>query len=112
ALWPVQEWLIHVFMLHFEPIQVLGRTIDFQIPIEHRAHHRDPWNLEILFIPVQGFMVSVPLLLLIFLGLMPTASLAVTGLAFYLLMSLRYEWVHFLVHTRYRPRSEYFRRLW
>jgi hypothetical protein len=43
---------------------------------------------------------------------MPAASLALTGLAFYLVMSLRYEWVHFLVHTRYRPQSEYFRRLW
>src|SRR5205085_9101116 len=54
----------------------------------------------------------VPLLLLIFVGLMPTAGLALTGLAFFLVMSLRYEWVHFLVHTRYRPRTEYFRRLW
>lgn len=112
ALWPVQEWLIHVFILHFEPLHVFGRTIDFTIPIEHRAHHRDPWNLEILFIPVHGFYVSVPLLLAIFVGLMPGIELALTGLAFYLLLSLRYEWVHFLVHTRYRPKSAYFRRLW
>jgi hypothetical protein len=111
-LWPVQEWLIHVFLLHFEPIRVGRRTFDFAIPVEHRAHHRDPWNLEILFIPVQGFCVAVPSLLLIFLGTLPSTTLAVTGLAFYLLMALRYEWVHFLVHTRYRPRSEYFRRLW
>lgn len=112
AYWPLQEWLIHVFLLHFEPLRIGGRTIDFAIPIEHRAHHRDPWNLDILFIPVQGFFVAVPMLLLVFLGLMPTVQLAVTGLAFHLVMSLRYEWVHFLVHTRYRPRSAYFRRLW
>jgi hypothetical protein len=112
VLWPVQEWLIHVFLLHFEPVRFGRFTVDFAIPIEHRAHHRDPWNLEILFIPVQGFAVSVPLLLLIFLGLMPTVALATTGLLFYLLMSLRYEWVHFLVHTRYRPRTKWFRRLW
>jgi hypothetical protein len=112
ALWPVQEWLIHVFLLHFEPIRVGRRTFDFAIPIEHRAHHRDPWNLDILFIPVQGFLIAVPVLLLIFVGLMPTAELALTGLTFHLLMSLRYEWVHFLVHTRYRPRTERFRCLW
>ncbi len=112
VLWPVQEWLIHVFLLHFEPIRVGRWTLDFAIPIEHRAHHRDPWNLEILFIPVQGFFVSVPLLLLIFVGVMPTMALASTSLLFYLLMALRYEWVHFLVHTRYRPRTRYFRRLW
>jgi hypothetical protein len=112
ALWPVQEWLIHVLLLHFRPIRVGRFTVDFAIPIEHRAHHRDPWNLEILFIPVQGFFVSVPMLLAIFVGLMPTMGLALTGLAFYLLMTLRYEWVHFLVHTRYRPKTERFRRLW
>jgi sterol desaturase/sphingolipid hydroxylase (fatty acid hydroxylase superfamily) len=112
ALWPVQEWLIHVFLLHFEPIRIGRRTFDFAIPIEHRAHHRDPWNLDILFIPVQGFLVSVPTLLLVFVGLLPTNELALTGLTFYLLMTLRYEWVHFLVHTRYRPKTERFRRLW
>ncbi len=112
AAWPVQEWLIHVFILHYEPIRVGGRTVDFAVPISHRAHHRDPWNIDILFIPVEGFYLSLPLLAAIFFGLMPTPALALTGLAFYILMSLRYEWVHFLVHTRYRPRSEYFRRLW
>ncbi|HYC55406.1 MAG TPA: sterol desaturase family protein [Candidatus Binatia bacterium] len=112
ALWPVQEWLIHVFILHYEPVRIGRWTLDFRVPIKHRAHHRDPWNLEILFIPVQGFFLSLPLLLLIFAGLMPTLGLALTGLSFYMLMSLRYEWVHFLVHTRYRPKSEYFKRLW
>jgi sterol desaturase/sphingolipid hydroxylase (fatty acid hydroxylase superfamily) len=112
AFWPVQEWLIHVFILHYEPIRLGGRTLDFAVPISHRAHHRDPWNIDILFIPVQGFVLSLPLLVAIAFGLMPTTGLALTGLAFYMLMSLRYEWVHFLVHTRYRPRSEYFRRLW
>ena len=39
-------------------------------------------------------------------------ELAATAVAFYLIMTLRYEWTHFLVHTRYRPRSAYYRRLW
>jgi hypothetical protein len=112
AYWPLQEWLIHVLVLHYEPITLFGRKIDFEVPRSHRAHHRDPWNTEILFIPVQGFLSSLPLLLLLSFGLLPTTELALTMLAFYFAMTLRYEWIHFLVHTRYPPRSKHYRRLW
>ena len=37
---------------------------------------------------------------------------AITGVAVYFLLSLHYEWVHFLTHTRVRPRSAFYRRLW
>ncbi|MGH7286829.1 MAG: sterol desaturase family protein [Myxococcota bacterium] len=29
-----------------------------------------------------------------------------------MLLALRYEWIHFLIHTRYRPRTSWSRRLW
>ena len=50
AIWPLQEWLIHVFVLHYRPRRARGRTFDFRVPRDHRAHHRDPWNPELLFI--------------------------------------------------------------
>ncbi len=111
-LWPLQEWMIHVFILHFEPIRVGRWTLDFEVPRSHRAHHLDPWNLDILFIPPQGYLLGLPAVLVVYFGLMPTPALAVTGVATHLAFSLRYEWVHFLVHTRYRPRSARFERLW
>ena len=33
-------------------------------------------------------------------------------LAVYFVLALHYEWIHFLIHTRYPPRSARYRRLW
>ena len=112
AWWPVQEWLIHVFILHYKPRRLFGRVWDFRVPQSHRAHHREPWNVAIGFIPLQSFTFSLPLLCLLWFGLMPTAALALSGLVTYLALTLHYEWVHFLVHTRYQPRSAWYQRLW
>ena len=110
--WPVQEWLIHVFILHFRPRRVLGRTWDFRVPRSHRAHHRDPWNYEILFIPFHSFLYSLPLLVAFWHVATPTAALAWTGIVGHLLGALHYEAVHFLVHTRVRPHTAMYRKLW
>ncbi|UCE85339.1 MAG: sterol desaturase family protein [Deltaproteobacteria bacterium] len=112
AFWPVLEWLIHVFVLHSRPFAIGGRTIDLAVPRKHRAHHRDPWNLNILFIPLQGFAFSIPVLLLLSFVLLPTRELALTAALAFLAMGLRYEWIHFLIHTPYRPRSRRYERLW
>ena len=112
VLWPLQEWLIHVFILHFKPFELVGRTIDFAVPRKHREHHRDPGNLEILFIPIHSFIYTLPLSLIIFFALSPTTAIALTGLTTYFLFALNYEWIHFLVHTRVVPKSAAYRRLW
>jgi hypothetical protein len=112
AFWPLQEWLIHVFILHYRPVTVLGRTLDFPVPRSHRAHHRDPWNIDILFIPSHVFLYGIPLQLALWIGLAPTLPLAFTGLATTYVLTLHYEWVHYLVHTRYRPTSWLYDRLW
>jgi len=113
AFWPIQEWLIHVFVLHYRPFGLFGRTIDFPVPHSHRAHHADPWNLDLVFIPTHVFTYySIPLQLFLWLKLAPTSQLAATGLAIYFVLTLHYEWVHYLVHTRYGPRSRFYDRLW
>lgn len=112
AFWPLQEWLIHVFILHYKPRRVFGRVLDFPVPKSHRAHHRDPWNIDILFIPSHVFLYAIPLQLALWIGLAPTLPLAFTGLAAFYALTLHYEWVHYLVHTRYRPTSRLYDRLW
>lgn len=112
AVWPLQEWLIHVHILHFRPFMFAGRKIDFTVPRSHRRHHRDPGNLDILFIPLSSYVFTLPLTLVIWFGLAPTPQLALTGLTFQYLFSLNYEWVHFLVHSRVVPKSSLYRRLW
>jgi sterol desaturase/sphingolipid hydroxylase (fatty acid hydroxylase superfamily) len=112
VLWPVQEWLIHVGILHYRPRRIAGRTRDFLVPRKHRAHHRDPWRLELVFIPLQVYLgVPATLALVLWLAassLPPTLS----ALAVYFALSLNYEWIHFLIHTRYPPRRAFYRRVW
>jgi hypothetical protein len=111
AYWPLNEWLIHVFILHAKPFTLAGRTIDPAVPRKHRAHHRDPWNLELVFIPLQSFVYSLPLLVGLCFLLAPTTPLALTALVAYLAFALHYEWVHYISHTRYAPKSERYQRL-
>jgi hypothetical protein len=111
AFWPVQEWLIHVFILHRRPTRWRGRTIDFRVPRKHRAHHADPWRLDLVFIPFHSFAYSLPLLVGIWWLFAPTAAIAWTGIAAHLTLTLHYEWVHFLCHTHVTPRSAWYRRL-
>ena len=111
AYWPLNEWLIHVFILHAKPRRIGRWTLDPAVPRKHRAHHRDPWNLQILFIPLQSFVYSLPLLVALCFLLAPTRPLALTVLVAYLALALHYEWVHFIAHTRYAPRSARYQRL-
>jgi hypothetical protein len=110
--WPIQEWLIHVFILHYKPITLFGRTIDFRVPREHREHHRRPWDIHILFIPFHTWIYTIPIVLLIWFNVTPTPALALSGLTAHFALSMHYEWVHFLSHTRYWPRSAWYQRLW
>jgi Fatty acid hydroxylase len=110
--WPTQEWLIHVFVLHAKPFVLLGRTFDLPVPRSHRAHHQDPWNYRILFIPLHTYLYTLPVLFLLCFGLAPTRALALSALLTHLALTLHYEAVHFLVHTRVVPRTPYYQRLW
>jgi hypothetical protein len=110
--WPFIEWLIHVNVLHWKPKKIGKWTIDSPTARKHRTHHRNPWRVDIIFIPLHTYLYTIPVQLLLWIGLAPRLSLAFTGLAFSYLMTLHYEWVHYLVHTRYKPRSAYYQRLW
>jgi hypothetical protein len=78
AFWPVLEWLIHVFILHAKPIQLGRFTLDGRVPRKHRAHHRDPWNAELVFIPFHSFSYALPLVVALCFALTPTPQLALT----------------------------------
>jgi len=112
AVWPLQEWLIHVGILHFRPRRLGRFALDFRVPRSHRAHHADPSDLALVFIPIHSFAYSLPLLVGLCVALTPTPRLALTALAAYLALALHYEWVHFLVHTRVWPRTRAYQRLW
>jgi hypothetical protein len=111
-LHPFAEWLIHVHLLHFRPRKLLGFTVDFHASRYHRLHHRDPWDLRFVLMPVQTMIFGLGLLaVLIWLvasspGVWATAMVLAAGIALY------YEWIHFLVHTSHRPKGWFFKRQW
>ncbi|MFW2332205.1 sterol desaturase family protein [Ilumatobacter sp.] len=112
------EWIIHRFLLHAADDAWTSRTLG--TGTGHRRHHLDPPDIDWLmlrgvdaavFITAFGAVTAawtIPLMWLTRsaqLGPFLTAwTLAAIGLA-------HYEWVHLMVHTRYRPRTRYYRRL-
>ena len=110
AYFPFNEWLIHVFMLHYKPVKVLGRTVDFYLPRTHRRHHADPWNIYWIFIPRHVHYWTPLTAALILWALWPWKELALTGLTVYLLLGLHYEWVHYLAHIPWCPDVAYYQR--
>ncbi len=105
AYFPVNEWLIHVVMLHWKPRKLLGRTIDFYLPKTHRRQHSDPWNLKWVFIPRHVHRLVIPTIALLLWALWPWREWVLTAVTVYLLLGLHYEWVHFLAHIPWCPKN-------
>ncbi|HEV2563037.1 MAG TPA: sterol desaturase family protein [Rhizomicrobium sp.] len=115
AYFPVNEWLIHVFILHFKPVKLFGRTLDFYLPKTHRRHHAEPWNLDWIFIPRHVHALSFPVFALIGVlayawGGRSVGGPVLSGIAIYLLLGLHYEWVHYLAHIPWCPNLAYYKR--
>lgn len=111
AFWPLQEWLIHVGLLHLKPFAFLGRRIDPVLSRNHRNHHRVPWAPALGVTPtfiIWLYIAGLPVVWLLFLPIAP----ALSGMALYFTLALYYEWVHYLIHTSYVPRTWFYKRLW
>jgi len=111
ALQPFIEWTTHVWILHARPRRLLGREIDLYVAKKHRRHHADPRNLEILAMPIPG-LITLGLVVwgiaLLFDSLADRLTLGVTAAVF----MLGYEWIHFLIHTDYKPKTAAYRKLY
>ncbi len=110
AYFPVNEWLIHVFMLHYTPKTLFGRTIDFYLPVTHRRHHADPWNLKWVFVPRHVHALVLPVIGALLWLLWPWKEWVLSAVTVYLLLGLHYEWVHYLTHIPWCPDFDYYRR--
>jgi len=112
GLEPLTEWLIHVLLLHFRPRTVLGVRIDPFVARKHRAHHADPSDRELVFVPVRVLVVTLTVAAVAYPLLLPTSRLGVTALVTSYAMFLTYEWTHHLIHSSYRPKRAYYRSIW
>ena len=108
---PFVEWLVHVFVLHARPRRIGPVSLDLYQARKHRAHHASPRDLDILLIPLRGHVAGGLLVALLCL-LLPDAQTRLTLVLSVAVGSLAYEWVHFLIHTDYKPRRAPYRRLY
>jgi len=112
AWWPLQEWLAHKHLLHAKPRRVLGREVDPLFARAHRAHHRDPRDVDGTLLPLEVIRKATPVNVAFwFLASGGNVRRAATGVAAYSTMALVYEWTHFLVHTGVKPKGPFFRRV-
>jgi hypothetical protein len=109
ALEPFTEWLIHVHVLHRKPTRIGRFTIDPVTARKHRDHHRNPKDLRIVMVPYQALVPALVLAGAVAVLLEPKRAAMVIASGFGML--LWYEWVHYLIHSPYRPRSTWFRNL-
>lgn len=111
VLWPVQEWVVHKYVLHLRPRELFGRRFDPHFAKKHRDHHADPTYLPDVFLPSRVIVPLIPPTFAFWWLVMPTPELAVTAMLAYVGAALHYEWVHYLSHTNVTPQTEWFRRV-
>jgi len=103
--WPVQEWVLHAFVLHMRPRHVLGRRVDPEAARLHRVHHRHPWQVEHVFLPSSLVVLLVPVNVVGWWLALASGPLAVTGMTAMGAAALLYEWIHYMTHIGYSPKS-------
>jgi fatty acid hydroxylase family protein len=122
AIYPFGEWAIHVYLLHAKPVRIRGRKVDTVAARAHRAHHREPndldmvllywWQAAFLMLGAVPFTVAaVGLIVSVLAGPVPFGVFVSGALAGYCMVFV-YEWTHFLIHTAYRPRSAAYMTIW
>ncbi|MDQ3036623.1 MAG: sterol desaturase family protein [Myxococcota bacterium] len=111
AWWPFQEWLMHKHLLHMEPRKVFGLDFDPLFARKHRAHHRNPKDVDGTLLPPSVIASAIPGASAAWLMLIGPRRAAVTAMATYSSMALFYEWTHFIVHTGVTPKTAYGKRV-
>jgi len=113
AVFPFFEWTVHVVVLHWRPKRLGPLTIDPLLAREHRAHHRDPRNVPLIFIPTRSLATWVlPLTVAVALLAFPRLAMGLTFLVCLAALGLLYEWTHYLIHSDYKPKTRIYRAIW
>ena len=107
---PFVEWMIHVHVLHRRPREKKnGAVADSLLASSHRAHHSDPRDPDLVFIPRPAVAPSIAVLALANLAGARALRPALTGFATAIASMTTYEWTHFLIHSAYRPQSSLYK---
>ncbi|MFM9651823.1 sterol desaturase family protein [Streptomyces galilaeus] len=111
-LFPLLEWLIHVFILHWRPRKVAGVVLDTLLARKHREHHVDPRDVPLVFIPWRTLVWVIAGYNTVALIAFPRLGQALTFMVTVAVTGFLYEWAHYLIHSDYRPRSSAYKAIW
>ncbi len=112
ALFPLLEWVVHVFVLHWRPRRVGRLTLDTELARDHRRHHADPRDVPLVVIPWRSLLSVIAGYTTAALLAFPRLGQALTFIAAVAAVGLAYEWTHYLVHSDHRPRSRLYKAVW
>jgi len=108
----LQERLLHEYFLHMKVRRFLNAVLWKRLSANHRQHHRDPWRIQTMFIATRAYLFIIPSAAGALFIITGDLCCTFTGSFAYFVTLLCYEWVHFLIHTSYVPRSDWYRRRW
>jgi sterol desaturase/sphingolipid hydroxylase (fatty acid hydroxylase superfamily) len=112
AFFPVIEWVVHVVVLHWKPVRLGPVRIDPLVSRKHRAHHADPRDIPLVFIPWQVLLGLLASTVAIGLLAFPNRAAGLTFIIGIGLIGFGYEWTHYLIHSDYKPKSGAYKAVW
>jgi 4-hydroxysphinganine ceramide fatty acyl 2-hydroxylase len=96
------EYGMHRFAFHAPPLSwPLLRKLQHRL---HYDHHVEPNRLDLLFLPIWFLVPNLALATLLF-ALIFGAEASASALFGMMLAVLHYEWVHYVAHIPYAPRT-------
>jgi hypothetical protein len=107
--WPFMEWRLHISLLHMKPTTLFGKPFYPDVARKHREHHMEPWRMDILFL-MSYVLLAIPVVFII-ANLLFDFRQALTVCFVGYLMTVFYEWNHFITHTRVQAKSRWFKRI-
>jgi 4-hydroxysphinganine ceramide fatty acyl 2-hydroxylase len=101
-LFYLSEYGMHRFAFHAAPLSwPPARRLQHRL---HYDHHVEPNRLDLLFLPLWFLMPNLAVAAGLF-ALVFGIDAAASGLLGMMLAILHYEWVHYIAHIPYRPRT-------
>ncbi len=102
-LFYLTEYGTHRFMFHASPSR-FAWVRHFQHRL-HYDHHVEPARLDLLFLPLWYVLPNALLIAAVVFGIWRDWAVVVGVLAGSSAALLHYEWVHYIAHIPYRPRT-------
>ncbi|MDE2481946.1 MAG: sterol desaturase family protein [bacterium] len=99
------EYTTHRFLFHARPAK-----IGWLLALQHRLHydhHIDPPKLELLFLPLWFVVPTVALYFAVYYAIVRDPVLAFSLLVGSICALFYYEWVHYVAHVPFVPRTPY-----